>query len=320
MPVLPRAGGPRFVRRLVWGLAAVALGAGACRKGASAPDSGPAVPLSPSMPADAGGTLPGPPAPPTGPRLATPAAVERFADLTALGQRKEYRPLVRLVREATRDVHANAAFAAEVERATGEPLRPPQTLVLERMEVGPGPQLWRLTYEAWCGRSTGESAGYKSDHLILSRAGGVWRSVASFRRGCDESGDPEITLVDFDGDGREDVALGYASTRLGVENRLELRWLKRTAQGFTAVPLLKESSQFQTLEVRYQPAPGGGRDLHFRTFRADAASCAFFEVTVVYALDRAKGRYRRGPEQRRPVPPKALIDEGEDIDPRCEPK
>jgi hypothetical protein len=141
----------------------------------------------------------------------------------------------------------------------------------------------------------------------------------SYRPGCDESGEPEILLLDLDGDGREDAVASYASTRLGAENRIDLKLLRRTAHGFVAQPLLREGSPFQTLEVRYVPSAGGGRDLHFRIFRENASACTFFEATVVYANDRPKGVHVRGKEHLRPVPPKALIDEGEDIDPRCAP-
>jgi hypothetical protein len=241
-------------------------------------------------------------------------------DLKKLRVNRALFPVASFIEAAVREVHGSKAFAAEVDKVTGEPLRPPQSLVLERLDVGPGPELWRVTYEAWCGRMTGGAAGYKSDHLLLSRAAGFWRVVTSLRPGCAESGEPEVTLLDLDGDGREEVILGYASTRLSAGNRIQLRWLKRHVGGFVVQPLLAESSPFQTLEVRYQPAEGGARDILFRTFREDAAGCAFFEVTVAYALDRARGTYVRGQEHLRPVPPKALVDEGEDVDPKCERK
>ena len=275
----------------------------------------------PSQGADAGGSpLVGPPTKATGPRPARALDVERFADLTTLKKDKNLGGAGRFIEEATRDVYASKGFAAEIEKTTGEALRHPSAIVLERMSVGAGPELWRVTYEAWCGKSTSGAAGYKSDHRLVARAGKDWRLVGSYRPGCEESGEPEVLLVDLDGDGRDDIAANYASTKLGAENHLDLRVLRRTTSGFESQPLLRESSPFQTLEVRYLPAAGGGggRDLHFRTFREDSAGCNFFELTAVYTLDRQKGVFVRGKESLRPVPPKGLADEGEDVDSRCE--
>jgi hypothetical protein len=321
VPALSGPRHPRVVKLWVWGVLLLA-GAGACRKDAlpiraEVEDGGVAA-----LPLFDGGEapLPGPVARATGPRVAPPGEIHRLQELKHLKANRSLAPVASFIEAAVRDVYGSKAFAFEVEKATGEPLRPPQSLVLERLDVGSGPELWRVTYEAWCGRTTGGAAGYKSDHLLLSRAGGFWRVVTSLRPGCAETGEPEVLLLDLDGDGREEILLGYASTRLGAGNHLTLRWLKRHMGGFTVQPLLKESSPFQTLEVRYPPAEGGARDILFRTFREDAAGCAFFEVTVTYALDRVKGTYVRGREHLRPVPSRALVDEGEDIDPRCERK
>jgi hypothetical protein len=299
-------------------LIAAALGLVACKRVAS-PDAGAPSPAPP--PSDGGGDalVPGPPASPSGPRIAAVTEIHRFRDLASLRKHRDFGAVARLVEEATRDVYGARGFAKEVESATGEPLRPPQMLVLERFEIGPGPRVWRLTFEAWCGKSTRGSAGYKMDQLLLSSGLSGWRTVVPYRPGCDESGEPEILLLDLDGDGREDAVASYASTRLGAENRIDLKLLRRTPHGFVAQPLLREGSPFQTLEVRWVPSSGGGRDLHFRTFREDPNACTFFEATVVYALERAKGVHVRGKEHLRPVPPKALVDEGEDIDPRCAP-
>lgn len=304
-------------------LGALALGgAPACKKQA-APDAGVvSAPLdagtmlaSPSAPS---ATVPGPVARDTGPRAASVVDVQRFPDLAALRKEKALAGVARFVEEATRDVYGDKAFEAAVEKATGEALRPPGSLALERLDAGDKPELWRVTYEAWCGKSTGGAAGYKSDHLLLSLAGGEWRLVGSYRPGCEESGEPEVILLDLDGDGREEVVARYASTKLGAENRLELRELRRQAQGFESVPLLRESSPFQTTEIRYAPSPAGGRELLFRTFREDKTDCNFFEVSVSYRLERQKGVFVRGQETLRPVPPKTLADEGEDVDERCE--
>lgn len=309
----------------------VLLVGGCKKKEGSPPDAGPravAPANTPSLAPDggagatyahAGGSpVPGPPAAPRGPRVAAIVEVERPANLGALRRATALAATARFIEGAVKDVYGDPAFAAEVKKASGEALRLPQSLAFERLDVGPGPELWRVTYEAWCGKSTTGSAGYKSDHLLLSRTGGEWRLVASYRPGCDESGEPEVQLLDLDGDGAEDVLVSYASTRLGAENHLEQRLLRRTTLGFNAQPLLRESSPFQTLETRHLPSAGGGREVHFRTFREDPAGCNFFEVHVVYRLDRGKGAFARGPESLRAVPPKVLADEGEDVDPRCE--
>jgi hypothetical protein len=299
-------------------LATAALLLATCKQSGPPSDAGAPAPQPAAV--DGGSApVPGPPASPRGPRTAAVTEIHRFRDIAALRRHPDLGGVARLVEEATRDVYGDSGFAREVQRSTGEPLRPPQMLVLERFDIGPGPQLWRLTYEAWCGRSTGGSAGYKMDQILFSSTASGFRTAVSYRPGCDESGEPEILLLDLDGDGREDAVASYASTRLGAENRIDLRVLRRTTLGFVAQPLLREGSPFQTLEVRYVPSAGGGRDLHFRTFRENASACTFFEVTVVYANDRAKGVHVRGKEHLRPVPPRVLIDEGEDIDPRCAP-
>jgi hypothetical protein len=307
-------------RFLLGALAAVACAASCKKGGADAPADAAAVATadaSSTPAADAGAVtpLPGPPA--AAPRAAAVVDTARFADLGELRRHRTLAAAAALVQEATRDVYGARGFAAEVEKVTAEPLRPPLMLVADRFDVGPGPELWRITYEAWCGRTTGGASGYKSDHLLLSREGG-FRVVVSYRPGCEESGEPEVTLVDLDGDGRDEVVSSYASTRLGSENRVELKLLRRTAQGFVAQTLLSEQSPFQTLEVRYVPSSSRvGRDIRFRTFREDPSGCAFFEVEVAYAFQRPSGMFVRGAEQLRPVSAKALTDEGEDIDPRC---
>jgi hypothetical protein len=285
----------------------------ACKKAPAATgDAG-----APAVDAGAAQLLPGPRILPTGPRGAMVAEIHRFADFGALRKNKDLSPVARFVEDATRETYGSRKLGEEVARMTGEPLRPPQEIVLERLDLGADPQLWRVTYEAWCGKGVEGAAGYKSDHLLASHQGARWRLVQSYRRGCGESGEPEVMLLDIDGDGREDVVASYASTRLGAENRLELKLLRRTTQGFLVQPLLSEGSPFQTLEVRYRPASGGGRDLVFRTFREEAGGCAFFEVTVLYTLDHEKMVHLRGKESLRAVSPATLIAEGEDIDPRC---
>ena len=331
--------GPWCVATLV-GLAIAGAWAGCNRK--TAPDAG--VGAEPRGESGSQATptgaplLRGPNTTPEGPRVAPVAEAHRVADVASLRKHKELAGAAPFVEEAVRDVYGDAALRARIEKASGEPLRPPSSIVLERLDVGgpPGvthaPALWRVTYEAWCGKSTEGSAGYKSDHLLLSRAsermllsrGGAqkdaepWRLVQAYRPGCDESGEPEVQRVDLDGDKAEDLVASYASTRLGAENHLQLRLLRRTATGFESEALLREHSPFQTLEVRYLPGQAGARELHFRTFREERASCALFEVAVIYVLDRKTGRFVRGKESLRSVTPKALADEGEDVDAQCE--
>ena len=195
------------------GLALAGAWAGCNRK--TAPDAG----VGAEPPGESGSQatptgaplLRGPNTTPEGPRVAPVAEAHRVADVASLRKHKELAGAAPFVEEAARDVYGDAALRARIEKASGEPLRPPSSIVLERLDVGgpPGvthaPALWRVTYEAWCGKSTEGSAGYKSDHLLLSRAsermllsrGGAqkdaepWRLVHAYRPGCDESGEPD---------------------------------------------------------------------------------------------------------------------------------
>lgn len=311
------------------GVAFAAAGVG-CKKNRSPVDGGVGAEGATLPSAEGHARLPGPAVTPEGPRAAAIAEVHRVVDAAALRKDPALSGVGKHLEEAVRDVYGDAALRARIEKMSGEPLRAPSSIVLERLEIGgapnlaQAPQLWRVTYEAWCGRSAEGSAGYKSDHLLMSRvarpapAPPEWRLVRSYRPGCDESGEPEVQRIDLDGDRGEDLVASYATTRLGAENHLQLHVLRRTATGFVSEDLLHESSPFQTLEVRYLPGKAGARELHFRTFREEKQSCALFERTVVYAYDATSKRFVRGKESQRPVTPKALADEGEDVDAQCE--